>query len=120
LQLFEFYSKFENGRSGHEMTHNGRRLSYIAWSPSRWSTPDQAASPTGVSPPPQRHNPRQQQASNNRLKRPGPSPNDCITLREILWCGRWVWGNAVGGVDRPRQARIAAETIPNRFSVPSN
>jgi len=44
-------------------------------------------SPTGVSPPPH-HNQHQQQASNNWLKRPRPSPNDCITLCGILWCGR--------------------------------
>jgi len=29
LQLFEFYSKFENGRGDWETMHNGRRVSYI-------------------------------------------------------------------------------------------
>jgi len=71
-------------------------------------------SPMGVSPLPH-HNQRQQQACNNRLKRPRPSPNGCITLCGILWCGHGAWGTAVGGVDRPRQEHAAAETIANRF-----
>jgi len=50
LQIFEFYLKFEYGHSGQETTHNGRRLSYITWSPSRWSTPDQAAITNGSQP----------------------------------------------------------------------
>jgi len=41
LQPFEFYSKFENGRGGREMTHNSGRLSYVTWSPSKWSTPEE-------------------------------------------------------------------------------
>jgi len=41
---------------GHrETTHNGRCLSYITWSSSRWSMPDQAAITNGSQPtsPPQ-------------------------------------------------------------------
>jgi len=74
-------------------------------------------SPTGVSPPEPTplHNRRQQQASNNQLIRPWPSPNDCITLCGILWCGRGAWAAAVGGVDRPRWARIVAETVASRI-----
>jgi len=52
LQLFEFYLKFENGRGGREMMHNGRCLSYVTWSPSRWSTLDQAAINNGSQPTP--------------------------------------------------------------------
>jgi len=96
-----------------------RCLFYITWSPSRWSTPDQAAITNGRQP--TTTDRRQQQASNNPLKKPWLSPNDCITLCVILWCGRRVWGAAVGWVDRPGRACVVAETRPiaNRFWVPS-
>jgi len=119
LQLFEFYSKFENGRGGRETTHNGRRLSYISSSPSRWSTPDQVAITNG-SQPTSSPQPTSAASVQQLTQKTTTSPNDCITLCRILWYGRRAWGAVMGGVDRPRRVRITAETIANRFWVPSN
>jgi len=121
LPVFEFYSKFSSKMAAAA----GRRRTTAAVSPTSLDHPasgprqTKRQSPTGVSPPPHR-NRRQKQASSNRLKRPRPSPNDYIMLCGILWCGREAWGSTVGGVDRPRRAHVAADTIANRLWVPSN
>jgi len=37
-----------------------------------------------------------------------------ITFCGILWCGGGTGGATLGGLDRPRRARVAAETIADR------
>jgi len=103
FQHLKFVGKYSNFiRSSKMAATAGRRRTTAAASPTSLDHPaggprqTKRQSPTGVSPPPHPKR-RQQQASNNWLKRPRPSPNDCITLCGILSCGRGA-RPAVGGL----------------------